>query len=74
MPSIYLSKSGVLDRTRLKLLLMASNQCEDHGSLELYPPKVWGLDYHFNSCWKMYVAHILEMKEYPNFTGRHTLC
>ncbi|XP_060587870.1 CST complex subunit STN1-like isoform X2 [Ruditapes philippinarum] len=37
--------------------------------LEFYPPKMWGLDYHFNVYNKMYVKDILEMQEYPHFTG-----
>ena len=40
-------------------------------TLEFYPPKMWGLDFHFNVYNKMYVKDILEMQEYPHFTGKH---
>ncbi|XP_070205025.1 CST complex subunit STN1-like [Littorina saxatilis] len=34
-----------------------------------YPPRVWGLDYHFNTFNKLYVADILSLKPYPSYPG-----
>ncbi|KAL8561074.1 hypothetical protein ACOMHN_031018 [Nucella lapillus] len=34
-----------------------------------YPPRFWGLDFHFNTFNKLYVADILAMKPYPSYPG-----
>ncbi|XP_052256103.1 CST complex subunit STN1-like isoform X2 [Dreissena polymorpha] len=45
-----------------------SDQCQVHPDLEFYPPKTWGLEFHFGSYKKLYIADIVEMKPYPHFT------
>lgn len=49
----------------------AGSECagSSEGGLEFYPPRYWGLDYHFHVYNKMYICDILEMQEYPHFTG-----
>ncbi|XP_076434907.1 CST complex subunit STN1-like [Babylonia areolata] len=34
-----------------------------------YPPHLWGLDFHFNTFNKLYVADILSLKPYPSYPG-----
>ncbi|XP_052774308.1 CST complex subunit STN1-like isoform X2 [Mya arenaria] len=43
--------------------------CGVHGELQFYPPRAWGLDFHFSSYKKMYIRDIQDLKPYPHFTG-----
>jgi hypothetical protein len=39
--------------------------------LVFYPPNLWGLDYHFNTFNKLYVADILSLQSYPSYPGEY---
>lgn len=34
-----------------------------------YPSRLWGLDFHFNTFNKLYIADILAFKPYPMYPG-----
>ena len=36
-----------------------------------YPPRLWGLDFHFNTFNKLYIADILTLKPYPAYPGMY---
>lgn len=44
------------------------------GSIQFYPPELWGLDYQFNTYSKMFIKDILMMEEYPMFPGILRYC
>ena len=36
-----------------------------------HPPRLWGLDFHFNTFNKLYIADILTLKPYPAYPGMY---
>ncbi|KAK7488226.1 hypothetical protein BaRGS_00020533, partial [Batillaria attramentaria] len=48
---------------------MAESECEAGCGQTFHPPKLWGLDFHFNTFNKLYIADILKMQPYPMFPG-----